>query len=230
MSLHIIVECKTSVGDKLGRLVILSKQGKKFCCQCDCGTIKNISCRSIELGKVRSCGCLQKDLFRKEITKHGKYGTKEYNSWRAMKARCANPNNGNYSSYGGRGITVCSRWLESDGQGFLNFLLDMGDRPPNTSLDRVDNDLGYSKENCRWASSCCQANNRRTRVDCTSGVTGVSYMKRSGKYMARSYLNGVAKYLGEYHTVLEAKEAIDKYRSTEGLEYLVSQGVEVEQI
>lgn len=223
-------EIKTSVGDRVGRLLILSKEGKEFCCQCECGTIKNISCRSVWRGKVLSCGCLQKDLFLKEITKHGKCGTKEYNSWRAMKGRCTNPNHTNYSGYGGRGIVICSRWLEPAGQGFLNFLSDMGDRPPNTSLDRINNNLGYSKENCRWSSPSCQANNRRPRVDGISGVTGVSYVKRSGKYMARSYLNGVTKYLGEYLTIIEAKEAVDRYRSTEGLEYLIANGVQVEQI
>lgn len=93
--------------------------------------------------------------------KHGQYGSVEYQTWADMKVRCLNPNNKRYADYGGRGITVCKRWLS-----FENFLADMGTRPSNQhSLDRIDNDKGYFKENCRWATRQEQNGNRRRRRD-----------------------------------------------------------------
>ncbi len=79
----------------------------------------------------------------------------------SMRARCRIKTDKNYPNYGGRGITVCERWLEPL-NGFLNFLEDMGRRPsPSHTIDRINNDLGYSKENCRWATMTQQVRNRR---------------------------------------------------------------------
>lgn len=86
--------------------------------------------------------------------------TPEYRSWRAMKARCLNPNDPCWATYGGRGITICDAWCES----FERFLADMGPRPGGHSLDRIDNDRGYGPDNCRWATASEQAANRRKRV------------------------------------------------------------------
>lgn len=89
--------------------------------------------------------------------KHGACGTREYKSWDAMKQRCLNPNDKDFKDYGGRGIVICERWLES----FQNFLDDMGERPIKSTLGRKDNDKMYCKSNCEWESYDLQNNNRR---------------------------------------------------------------------
>ena len=94
------------------------------------------------------------------MTQHGLRYTSEYSAWGMMKQRCHNPSHKQYSDYGGRGIFVCDEWREN----FINFYNDMGDKPHGTSLDRIDNNKGYYKENCRWATNDIQHRNQRTNV------------------------------------------------------------------
>lgn len=89
---------------------------------------------------------------------HGMSETKIYYAWKTMRERCRNPNHAKYKDYGERGITVCEQW-----HSFINFYNDMGDRPEGTTIDRIDNDLGYYKENCKWSTPKEQALNRRKR-------------------------------------------------------------------
>jgi hypothetical protein len=109
---------------------------------------------------IQSCGCLQKELASKRLVTHGRSNSKTYRSWAAMKARCYNPLHHAYENYGGRGISVDPTWLTS----FQTFVEDMGERPSNTTLDRIDNESGYSKVNCRWATKVEQGNNTRCNV------------------------------------------------------------------
>lgn len=100
--------------------------------------------------------------------KHGMRQTPIYETWKSMHARCGNPNNPAYKNYGGRGIKVCKRWFD-----FMSFFNDMGHRPKGKSLDRKNNNRGYGKDNCRWATTMEQSkNSRRTR---TLSVKGHRY-------------------------------------------------------
>lgn len=96
------------------------------------------------------------------LPKHGMIGTRVYESWIRMKERCRNPKNVGYHDYGGRGITYCESW-----ENFINFYKDMGDRPKGKTLDKIDNNKGYCKENCRWSTPKEQANNRKNNTNIT---------------------------------------------------------------
>lgn len=130
--------------------------------QCSCGGTKDVARHNVVSGKTRSCGCLKQEWIAElhsNNIKHGLADDRDYAAYCQMIARCSNPAHEAYKDYGGRGITVCEEWLHS----YAAFKRDMGERPVIAyMLDRVNNDKGYSKENCRWATPKEQANNRRT--------------------------------------------------------------------
>ncbi len=141
-------------------------------------------------------------------TNHGLEKTTEYLTWQRMKGRCYNIKNQDYPEYGGRGITVCDRWLEDFGAGFANFLEDMGNKPTEQhSLDRVEVNAGYSKENCRWATSQTQAYNQRIYKSSSTGKTGVTWSKKGNRYEARISKDNKEYYLGYFKCFDDAVKA-----------------------
>lgn len=159
-------------GQKFGKLKVLGQAGKdkwgnfRWLCRCECGQEKIICGTDLKSGKTKSCGCLRKEVTIKRSTKNGhniKIETSRiYDSWRNMIQRCTNPNRNDYKNYGGRGITVCERW--SGENGFIHFLEDMGERPKGCSIDRINNNKGYCKENCRWVTPTQQARNTQKNL------------------------------------------------------------------
>lgn len=152
-------------GKKFGRLTVLHRAKNKkekvaWLCKCSCGNEIEINSESLKRGLTKSCGCLRSELSRDRRKTHGHtlFGeeTPEYKSWLSMFSRCRCKKGVTYKNYGARGIKVCIRWNK-----FENFYKDMGDRPEGTSLDRINNNKGYSPKNCRWATNKEQARNKR---------------------------------------------------------------------
>lgn len=146
------------IGKSFGRWFVLKEDGRRhravmYLCRCSCGTERRISGTSLRRGITSSCGCIKKE----KMTRHGKSKSIAYKIWNGMMMRCSNPNNAKHKYYGKRGISVCKEWHD-----FVNFYKDMGDRPsPKHQIDRIDNNKGYSKSNCRWVTSKQNNDNRR---------------------------------------------------------------------
>jgi hypothetical protein len=162
---------KDLIGKKFGYLLVLerevSRNGRSYWkCKCDCGNICIINSKWLINGRTKSCGCYRQKLLVKRATKHGMSETRFCKIWYKMLQRCLNPNDAGYKDYGGRGITVCDRWLK-----FENFRDDMLIRynyhirkygEQNTSIDRKNVNGNYEPSNCKWATDKEQA--RHTTV------------------------------------------------------------------
>lgn len=140
--------------------------------RCECGTVKSMRIHSVLDGNTKSCGCRKTAATKRTFTTHGKTNTPEYRVYHEMRKRCLNPNNDSYDRYGGRGIVICARWLDS----FEAFLSDMGERPTaKHSLDRINNEGNYEPGNVRWATAKDQGNNRRSTRLLTAGGRTMSH-------------------------------------------------------
>ena len=155
-----------TVGLSFGRLTVTAlstiRKTGHYCyeCACSCGKAIVVKASSLQSGETESCGCLKNELTSARTKTHGharQYTTTtSYRVWKNMVARCQNERSTSYPWYGARGIKVCERWLK-----FENFLADMGDRPSDRSIDRINNDGHYEPSNCRWATKKEQSANRR---------------------------------------------------------------------
>lgn len=188
------------VGKKFGRLLVVKRSGGKHSsrnilweCLCECGETVTVPGSVLRSGKARSCGCFRSENLIKRLTTHGKWQTRTYRVWAAIIQRCTNHKHKHFGNYGKRGIAVCEGWRK-----FENFYTDMGERPDNKTIDRIDNDDGYHcghcddckshgwTANCRWATPREQGNNtsrnRHISIDGqvvtvkqASEITGVKY-------------------------------------------------------
>lgn len=156
------------VGARYGRLVVVEewvrypgrRGGWGAMCECECGTRRVVCVHHLVRGTTQSCGCLKLQRARENGSKrttHRLRHTRVYKSWSSMRERCLNQDHKSYRAYGGRGITICDRWLES----VVSFRIDMGDPPRGMSLDRIDVNGNYEPANCRWATGTEQQRNKR---------------------------------------------------------------------
>lgn len=146
------------VGFKFNKLTVTSfshiDKRAYWNCICECGNEKIVRGAHLKSGYTKSCGCLMKNI----NIKHGLYNTPENKCWRGIKERCFNSKNPAFKNYGGRGITMCEKWVNS----FEEFLKDMGKRPSSKySIDRINNNGNYEPSNCKWSTVLEQNNNKR---------------------------------------------------------------------
>jgi len=167
------------IGERFNRLTVLSDSGERTAtrgilwrCKCDCNNIVLVRTADLRRGHTKSCGCYKSETsaengMANKGEDNGRYThghtwkggySPTYGTWRSMKKRCLNEKHNSFKDYGGRGITICKRWLNS----FEKFLKDMGERPDGMTIDRIDANGNYRLSNCRWSDSVTQRTNRRS--------------------------------------------------------------------
>lgn len=180
--------------------------------KCSCGTEFKAQINSVKSGNAKSCGCLRG-------ANHSLSNHKLYSVWRDMISRTSNEKNSSYKYYGEIGISVCDEWKDVS-----RFINDMeSSYIAGLSLDRINNDLGYCKENCRWTTCSIQAQNTRLlAINNTSGYRGVSYCSDRDKWAAAISVNNIVHKLGRFSTAIEAAKAYDDYVIKHNLEHTIN--------
>lgn len=203
---------KDITGNRYGKLVVLEfsrvVDGQRACwkCRCDCGVEKEIRGTSLRRGLTISCGCHKLKIFVERSTKHGMHETPLYQIWEGMKDRCYNKNRQYYKLYGGRGILMCDSWRDD----FMEFYRDMSPTwEKGLELDRIDNDKGYCKENCRWANRSVQVHNKRKKKGQSSNYIGVCFHKQNLNWISYISLGGKRVNLGSFAIEEDAAIAYD---------------------
>lgn len=198
---------------RFGRLTVVGRadiESRKtyWVCQCDCGNMKTVRSDSLKCGAIRSCGCLKKEQNIHNLSQSAakkKYneagfkvgGTRLYEIWQGMKKRCYKKTEPCYERYGGRGITICDEW-KNDFMAFHDWALQSG-YTDELTIDRKDNNKGYSPDNCRWSTAKEQGRNRRSNIKITIGnstrtltewceIFDVDYRKIRERYNRNGYL------------------------------------------
>ena len=197
-------------------LVLIKKVGKRFTpngtqrniglYRCGCGTTFKTDTANVTSKRTKSCGCLTPNR-----TKHGMSGTTSHQRWEDMKQRCR-PGFTSADRYHDRGIGYPDKWKKFEG-----FYADMGDCPEGLELDRIDNDKGYSKDNCRWATRSDQLRNRtETNKRGFGTIQNTHYVKSRGKWVAYTIHEGKRKHIGIFATELEAGKAYNAFAKIHG--------------
>jgi hypothetical protein len=191
--------------------------------RCDCGKEKAIERTSVIRGSSTSCGCVAKDLTSKRAKIHGhaktdtKPPSQTYNTWASMVTRCEDPRWPIYAD-----IKLCERWKT-----FTNFLEDMGVRPKNKTIDRIDSSKGYYKENCRWATKAEQSRNtRKTKKPTSSKYRGVTWIKNRKKWRASSRIGSGRVVIGHFENEAEAALAYNEIVKVHHGEFAILNKVE----
>lgn len=164
-----MAEVKDLTGQRFGRLTVIGRAGSTpggvaaWLCRCECGNEAIVAGWSLRCGNTKSCTCLKNEVAKELFTVHGKCMSRLHGVWKGMKERCSNPKHNRYHRYGGRGITVCDDWLNNF-QAFYDWAMANGydENAPRgqCTIDRIDNDKGYSPDNCRWVDMKGQRHNQ----------------------------------------------------------------------
>jgi hypothetical protein len=200
-------------------------------CQCDCGVTKPARVDYLESGRTKSCGCYNLRI----KVKHGGKGQRLYNIWMGLKSRCNNKNNSSYKNYGGRGISV--QWSS-----YQDFFKDMARQynkhvilhgEENTSIDRIDVNGNYSKENCHWATRLEQSNNKRTiRPITINGETKLitEWFDTPGAVNPSTFYRRLERGFSEQDALMMTRDEAWKYSRSQLLTNIASVGEEVKTI
>lgn len=187
--------------------------------KCACGNEFKAITYDIKRGHTKSCGCLHKQSIIERSTTHGMCKHRLFYTWRSMIDRCTNKKSQMYKHYGARGIVVCDEWRDID-----NFINDMYPAfKEGLTLDRIDVNANYDKDNCRWVSQNIQSRNTRIlRKTNTSGYRGVTFNKKQGKFHSKICVNSKTIHIGTFPTAIEAAKAYDKYVISNKLEHTIN--------